>query len=39
MILGKSGKVPGKIDDVIIELAKKQGREFTDVDPRTFAYK
>ena len=35
MILGKSGKVPGKIDDVIIELAKKQGREFTDVDPRT----
>lgn len=35
MILGKSGKVPGKIDDVIIELAKKQGRKFTDVDPRT----
>ena len=35
MILGKSGKVPGKIDDVIIELAKKQGREFTEVDPRT----
>ena len=35
MILGKSGKVPGKIDDLIIELAKKQGREFTDVDPRT----
>ena len=35
MILGKSGKVPGKIDNVIIELAKKQGREFTDVDPRT----
>lgn len=35
MILGKSGKVPGKIDDVIIELAKKQGREFTNVDPRT----
>ena len=35
MILGKSGKVPGKIDDVIVELAKKQGREFTEVDPRT----
>ena len=35
MILGKSGKVPGKIDDVIVELAKIQGREFTDVDPRT----
>ena len=35
MMVGKSGKVPGKIDDVIVELAKKQGREFTDVDPRT----
>ena len=35
MILGKSGKVPGKIDSELVELAKKQGREFTDVDPRT----
>ena len=35
MILGKSGKVPGKIDDVLVELAKAQGREFTDVDPRS----
>ena len=35
MILGKSGKVPGDIDPELIELAKKQGREFTDVDPRT----
>lgn len=35
MILGKSGKVPGKIDPKLVELAKKQGREFTDVDPRT----
>ena len=35
MILGKSGKVPGKIDPELVELAKKQGREFTDVDPRT----
>ena len=35
MILGKSGKVPGKIVPVLVELAKKQGREFTDVDPRT----
>ena len=35
MILGKSGKVPGKIDPVLVELAKKQGREFTDVDPHT----
>ena len=35
MILGKSGKVPGKIDPELVELAKKQGRKFTDVDPRT----
>lgn len=35
MILGKSGKVPGSIDPQIVELAKKQGREFTDADPHT----
>ena len=35
MILGKSGRVPGKIDPELVELAKKQGREFTDVDPHT----
>ena len=35
MILGKSGRVPGKIDDELVALAKKQGREFTDVDPHT----
>ncbi|MDO4159602.1 MAG: oxaloacetate decarboxylase [Prevotellaceae bacterium] len=35
MILGKSGKIPGKIDEELIELAKKQGREFTDADPHT----
>lgn len=35
MILGKSGKIPGKIDPELIELAKKQGREFTDVDAHT----
>ena len=35
MILGKSGKVPGQIDPELVELAKKQGREFTDVDPHT----
>nr|MBP7472230.1 oxaloacetate decarboxylase [Prevotella sp.] len=35
MILGKSGRIPGKVDDVLVELAKKQGREFTDVDPHT----
>lgn len=36
MILGKSGKVPGTIDPELIELAKKQGREFVDADPHTF---
>ncbi len=35
MILGKSGKVPGAIAPELVELAKKQGREFTDVDPHT----
>ncbi len=35
MILGKSGKIPGEIDPELIELAKKQGREFTDADPHT----
>ena len=35
MILGKSGKIPGKIAPELVELAKKQGREFTDADPHT----
>ena len=35
MILGKSGKLPGKLDPEIIALAEKQGREFTDADPHT----
>lgn len=35
MILGKSGRVPGPIASELIELAEKQGREFTDVDPHT----
>ena len=35
MILGKSGKIPGTIDPVLVELAKEQKREFTDVDPHT----
>lgn len=35
MILGKSGKVPGAIDSELVELAKKQGRKFTDADPHT----
>ena len=35
MILGKSGKIPGAIAPEIVELAKQQGREFTDADPHT----
>lgn len=35
MILGKSGKIPGTIDLELVELAKAQGREFTDADPHT----
>lgn len=35
MILGKSGKVPGEIAPELKELAKEQGRAFTDVDPRS----
>ncbi|UPS43433.1 oxaloacetate decarboxylase [Prevotella sp. E15-22] len=35
MILGKSGKIPGTVDPELVELAKKQNREFTDVDPHT----
>lgn len=36
MILGKSGKLPGTLAPEIIELAKKQGREFTTADPQSF---
>lgn len=36
MILGKSGKVPGKIAPELIELAKEQKREFVTADPHTF---
>ena len=32
---GKGGKIPGTIDPELVELAKKQNREFTDVDPHT----
>ena len=35
MILGKSGTVPGEITPELKELAKKQGRQFTDADPHT----
>ena len=35
MILGKSGKVPGKVDQELVDLAKEKGFEFTDADPHT----
>ncbi|MFP3861147.1 MAG: biotin/lipoyl-containing protein [Bacteroidales bacterium] len=34
MILGKSGKLPGKLDPQIIELAKQQGKEFYEGVPQ-----
>lgn len=34
MILGKSGKLPGKLDDEIIELAKSKGFEFYTGNPQ-----
>lgn len=35
MILGKSGKIPGTIDEELVKLAEKQNRQFTDEDPHT----
>lgn len=35
MILGKSGTIPGTIDEELVELAKKKGYEFTVADPHT----
>ncbi len=34
MILGKAGKLPGDIDPLFIELAKKEGREFATTNPQ-----
>ncbi|MDP5172589.1 MAG: oxaloacetate decarboxylase [Bacteroidia bacterium] len=34
MLLGKSGKVPGKIHQDLLDLAKSQGREFYDEHPQ-----
>ena len=35
MILGKSGKLPGSVDEELVQLAKEKGFEFTDADPQT----
>jgi len=34
MILGKSGKLPGAVDDQLISMAKQQNREFFTADPQ-----
>ena len=34
MILGKSGRLPGKLAPEIVELAKSKGYEFVDTDPQ-----
>jgi len=34
MLLGKAGKLPGKLDAVLIEKAKKEGREFFTGNPQ-----
>lgn len=36
MILGKAGRLPGKLDKEIIDLAKEKGYEFSDEDPQQF---
>lgn len=36
MILGKSGKIPGTISQELKDLAKEQGREFTEKDPQSY---
>ena len=34
MILGKSGKLPGPVDSLFVEMAKAEGREFMTTDPQ-----
>ena len=34
MILGKSGKLPGEVDPLFKEMAKKEGRKFMTTDPQ-----
>lgn len=36
MILGKSGRLPGKVDPELVALAKSKGKEFTDADPQSY---
>ena len=34
MILGRAGKLPGKLDDKIVEIARREGKEFYDGIPQ-----
>ena len=34
MILGRSGQLPGTVDPLLVEMAKKEGREFLTTDPQ-----
>ena len=36
MILGKSGRLPGKVAPELVEMAKQKGKEFTDADPQSY---
>lgn len=36
MVLGKSGKLPGEVDQEIRDLAASQGREFVTTDPQSY---
>jgi pyruvate carboxylase subunit B len=36
MILGKSGRLPGKVAPELVKLAKEKGKEFTDADPQSY---
>lgn len=36
MILGKSGQLPGPVDEEIVALAKEKGLEFTTADPQSY---
>ena len=36
MILGRSGRLPGKVDVELVKLAALKGKEFTDADPQSY---
>ena len=36
MILGRSGRLPGTVDEELVKLAALKGKEFTDADPQSY---